>query len=60
MMSNQDKELAAMVEEINRLADQLIADSYAFKYKIAKRLLFIASAVALFSFIAISLHAYLN
>ena len=59
-MTDKEKELTAMVEEINRLADKLIADSYAFKYKIAKRLLFITSAGALFSFIAISLHAYLN
>jgi hypothetical protein len=49
-----------MISEINYLADKLIADSYAFRYKVAKRLLFIASAGALFSFIAISLHAYLN
>jgi|TARA_R110002167_G_scaffold3969_2_gene19011 hypothetical protein len=60
MMTDKDKEMAVMIEEINRLADKLIADSYAFRYKVAKRLLFIASAGALFSFIAISLHAYLN
>ena len=60
MMTDKDKEMAVMIEEINRLADKLIADSYAFRYKVAKRMLFLASAGALFSFIAISLHAYLN
>ena len=59
-MSNQNKELAAMVEEINRLADQLIADSYAFKYKVAKRLLFFASLGVLIAFVTISMYAYLN
>jgi hypothetical protein len=59
-VSNKDQELKEMISEINYLADKLIADSYAFRYKVAKRLLFIASAGALFSFIAISLHAYLN
>ena len=60
MMSDREKEVAKMIEEINHLADKLISDTYSFKYKIAKRMLFLASLGALFSFIAISLHAYLN
>ena len=59
-MTNRDKELSVMVEEINRLADQLIADSYAFKYKVAKRLLFITSLGVLIAFVTISMYAYLN
>jgi len=59
-MTDKQKEIAAMIEEINHLADKLIADTYAFRYKVAKRMLFLASLGALFSFIAISLHAYLN
>ena len=59
-MTDKQKEIAAMIEEINHLADNLIADTYAFRYKVAKRMLFLASLGALFSFIAISLHAYLN
>jgi spore cortex formation protein SpoVR/YcgB (stage V sporulation) len=60
MMSDREKEVAKMIEEINHLADKLISDTYTFRYKVAKRMLFLASAGALFSFIAISLHAYLN
>jgi hypothetical protein len=61
-MTNNDKEkeLSIMIEEINHLADKLISDTYTFRYKLAKRMLFLASAGALFSFIAISLNAYLN
>lgn len=59
-MTDRDKELTVMVEEINRLADQLIADSYAFKYKVAKRLLFITSLGVLIAFVTISMYAYLN
>ena len=59
-MTNRDKELSVMVEEINRLADQLIADSYAFKYKVAKKLLFVASLGVLIAFVTISMYAYLN
>ena len=59
MMSDREKEVAKMIEEINHLADKLISDTYTFRYKVAKRMLFLASAGALFSFIAISLHAYL-
>ena len=59
-MTSRDKELTIMVEEINRLADQLIADSYAFKYKVAKRLLFVASLGVLIAFVTISMYAYLN
>jgi len=59
-MSDREKEVAKMIEEINHLADKLISDTYTFRYKVAKRMLFLASAGALFSFIAISLHAYLN
>jgi len=59
-MNNRDKELTVMVEEINRLADRLIADSYAFKYKVAKRLLFVASLGVLVAFVTISMYAYLN
>jgi spore cortex formation protein SpoVR/YcgB (stage V sporulation) len=60
MMSDREKEVAKMIEEINHLADKLISDTYSFRYKIAKRMLFLASLGVLFSFIAISLHAYLN
>ena len=60
MKSDRHKEVAKMIEEINHLADKLISDSYSFRYKVAKRMLFIASAGALFSFIAISLNSYLN
>jgi len=60
VMNNRDKELTVMVEEINRLADRLIADSYAFKYKVAKRLLFVASLGVLVAFVTISMYAYLN
>ena len=60
MMSDREKEVAKMIEEINHLADKLISDTYAFRYKVAKRMLFLASLGALFSFIAISLHSYLN
>ena len=60
MMSDREKEVAKMIEEINHLADKLISDTYTFRYKVAKRMLFLASSGALFSFIAISLHAYLN
>jgi len=59
-MTDRDKELTVMVEEINRLADRLIADSYAFKYKVAKRLLFVASLGVLVAFVTISMYAYLN
>ena len=59
-MTDREKELTVMVEEINRLADQLIADSYAFKYKVAKRLLFVASLGVLIAFVTISMCAYLN
>jgi|GEM_PF-3203324 len=59
-MNDRDKELTVMVEEINRLADRLIADSYAFKYKVAKRLLFVASLGVLVAFVTISMYAYLN
>jgi len=59
-MSDREKEVAKMIEEINHLADKLISDTYTFRYKVAKRMLFLASLGALFSFIAISLHAYLN
>ena len=59
-MTDREKELTVMVEEINRLADQLIADSYAFKYKVAKRLLFVASLGVLIAFVTISMYAYLN
>ena len=59
-MNNRDKELTVMVEEINRLADRLIADSYAFKYKVAKKLLFVASLGVLVAFVVISMYAYLN
>ena len=59
-MSDREKEVARMIEEINHLADKLISDTYTFRYKVAKGMLFLASAGALFSFIAISLHAYLN
>lgn len=59
-MTNKQKEIAAMIKEINHLADKLISDTYAFRYKVAKRMLFLASMGALFSFIAISLRAYLN
>jgi surfactin synthase thioesterase subunit len=60
MMSDREKEVAKMIEDINHLADKLISDTYTFRYKVAKRMLFLASLGALFSFIAISLHAYLN
>jgi hypothetical protein len=60
MMSDREKEVVKMIEEINHLADKLISDTYTFRYKVAKRMLFLASLGALFSFIAISLHAYLN
>ena len=59
-MTDRNKELTLMVEEINRLADRLIADSYAFKYKVAKRLLFVASLGVLVAFVTISMYAYLN
>ena len=59
-MSDRDKEVAKMIEEINHLADKLISDTYTFRYKVAKRMLFLASLGALFSCMAISLHAYLN
>ena len=59
-MTNKDKELSVMVEEINRLADRLIADSYAFKYKVAKSLLFVASLGVLIAFVTISMYSYLN
>jgi len=60
MIKNREKEVAEMIKEINHLADKLIADTYSFRYKVAKRMLFLASLGALFSFIAISLNAYLN
>jgi len=60
MMSDREKEVAKMIEEINHLADKLISDTYTFRYKVAKRMLFLASAGALFSCMVISLHAYLN
>ena len=39
MMSDREKEVAKMIEEINHLADKLISDTYTFRYKLAKRML---------------------
>jgi hypothetical protein len=59
-MNDKQKQVNEMIAEIDQLADKLISDTYAFKYKIANRLLFVGSLCALLSFVAISLHAYLN